>query len=107
MPRNIRTTPPLLRALGGLEEGGDLAQVRVAEPPGAPERRHRRALVHAARALEVGDLEGDPLVLRTLGTQVRRTQLRAADAEICVAVEAARAGEEQGAGLRLGRQLLL
>src|SRR4051794_5126567 len=104
MPRNIRTTPPLLRALGGLEESGDLAQVRFAE---VRERRHRRALVHAARALEVVDLEGDALLLRALGAQIRRAELRAADAEVGVAVEAARRGEEQGAGFGLGRQLLL
>src|SRR5436190_24076648 len=104
MPRNIRTTPPLLRALGGLEESSDLAQVRFAE---VRERRHRRALVHAARALEVVDLEGDPLLLGALGAQVRRTQLRAADAEVRVAVEAARRCEEQGALLSLRRQLLL
>src|SRR5438034_6736575 len=104
MPRNIRTTPPLLRALRGLEESSDLAQVRFAE---VRERRHRRALVHAARALEVVDLEGDALLLRALGAQVRRAELRAADAEVGVAVEAARRGEEQGAGFGLGRQLLL
>src|SRR5213595_500384 len=111
MPRNIRTTPPLLRALGGLEEGGDLAQVRWRSAlrwiSKRCERRHRRARVHAARALEMGDLKRDPLVLRAFGAQVRRTQLGAADAEVGVAVEAARAGEEQGARLCLGRQLLL
>src|SRR6266536_2284572 len=81
MPRKIRTKRTLLRAFGGLEEGGELAQVGFAK---RREHRHRRALVDAARALEVRDLEGDPLVLRALGAQVGGAELRAADAEVRV-----------------------
>src|SRR5205085_4155605 len=82
----------------------ELAQVRCAE---IGEGRHRRALVHAARALEMGDLEGDALVLRSLGAQVRRAELRTAGAEVLVAVEAAGGREEIRSGNSVRRQVLL
>ena len=67
--KSTRATSYLLRALGGFEERRRAAVRFVLAEPG--ERRHRRARVHARRALEVGDLEGDALVLRALGGQVR------------------------------------
>src|SRR5205823_14513284 len=97
---HVRT---LLGPFGGLEENRELAQVCVAE---GREGRHRRAFVDAAGALEMCNLEGDAFVLRPLGTQVRCSELRAADTEVGVAVEAAGGREELGAGNRLRRQLL-
>src|SRR5437762_14101423 len=81
----------LLRALGTLEERGELLETRGTK---SPERRHRRARVDARRALQVRDLEREALVLRTLGRQVRRAREPTARAEVRVAVEAARDGEE-------------
>src|SRR6478672_5535192 len=91
MPRKTRMAPTLLGTLGGLEEDGELVQVVVAE---IGERRHRRARVDATRALEVVDLELDALVLRALGGEIGRAEVRAARAEIGVAVRAARHREE-------------
>src|SRR5437763_1522299 len=96
----------LLAALRGLEEGGERLQVRR---PLVRERRHRAARLDARRALQVGDLEGDALVLRALVAEVGRTEVVAADAEVGVAVEAADDGEELGTAHRLGvaREMLL
>src|SRR4051812_16487417 len=104
MPRKTRTLESLLRALGGLEENREPAQVVLAE---VREGRHRRAVVDAAWALEMRDLERDALVLRPLGAQVRRAELRAAGVEISVAVETPGGREQQGSGDGLLRQLLL
>src|SRR6185369_9880369 len=101
MPRKTRKA--LFCPLGGLEENRQLAQVCVAE---VGEGRHRGALVDAAWALEMRDLEGDALVLRTLGGQVGRAEQRAADAVVGVAVEAAGGRKELGAGYGLWRKLL-
>src|SRR6478735_7616883 len=79
-------------------------QVGVAE---GRKGRHRRALVDAARAFEMCDLELDALVLRTFRRQIRRTQLRTAGAEVGVAVEAAGGREELRPRDGLRRQLLL
>src|SRR5579885_426941 len=84
----------LFAALGGLEEGGELLQVILAQ---AGEARHRAAAVHAGRALEVRDLEGDALVLRALRGEVRRAEVVAAGPVVGVAVEAAGDREEPGA----------
>src|ERR671935_1608293 len=106
MPRKMRTEDSMLGPFRGLEERCELLQVRLAE---RSEDRHRRALVDAARALQVRDLECDPLSLRALGAQVRRTELRAADAEIGVAGRAAGLGEEPrtGHGRLVAREALL
>src|ERR671934_632555 len=98
-----KTCTDLLRALGGLEEGRDLPELAVGE---GGERRHRRAGVDAARALEVRDLELDPLVLRALGGQPGGPEVRRARAEVGVAVEAARRREQPRARNRVRRQLL-
>src|SRR5712691_2678837 len=74
----------LLRTLRRLEERGELPQVLLAE---RVELRHGRARIDTRRALQVPDLEVDPLVLRTLGGKVRRPELRPADTQIRVAVE--------------------
>src|SRR5713101_27322 len=81
----------LLRALGGLEEVGEVGQVRFPEPR---EGRHRRAGVLARGALQMVDLELDPFVLGALSCEFGRAQVVAAVSEICVAVEAARDGEQ-------------
>src|SRR5581483_9511922 len=91
MPRETRTRLRLLPALRRLEEGGELAQVVLAE---GRERRHRRPRVDTARALEMVDLELDALVLRALGGQVGRAEVRRAGAEVGVAVEAAHLRED-------------
>src|SRR5437868_14460290 len=75
----------LLAALRGLEEGGERLQVLRAL---VRERRHRAARIDARWALQVGDLEGDPLVLCALVAEIGRTQEVAACAEIAVAVQA-------------------
>ena len=56
-----------------------------------------RAAVHAGRALEVRDLEGDALVLRALGGELRRTEVVPAVAQVRVAVQAAGDREELAA----------
>src|SRR5919201_6769242 len=89
MPRKTRKRARSLRPLLRFEEHRHPLQVGLAV---LRERRHRRSLVDAARALQVGDLEGDALVLRSLGGEVPRAEGRRADVEICVAVEAARGG---------------
>src|SRR5262245_35960763 len=101
MPR--KTRKPLFCPLGGLEENRELAEVCFTE---VGERRHRRALVDAAWALEMLDLESDALVFRPLGGQVRRPEQRAADAVVGVAVQTARGREELGAGNGLRRKVL-
>src|SRR5437868_8806365 len=96
----------LLAALRSLEEGGERLQVLRAL---VRELRHRAARIDARRALQVGDLEGDALVLRPLGAEVGRTEVVAADAEVGMAVQAADDREELGAAHRLGiaREVLL
>src|SRR6266498_3618578 len=92
MPRKTCTrVSSLFGALRGLEEDGELSQVGVAE---LSEARHLRARVDAARALEVVDLERDPLVLRALLREVGRAEVRRAGPEIGVAVGAACLGEQ-------------
>src|SRR5207237_1750806 len=86
----------LLRSLGRFEEVRERGQVLVAE---TRERRHRRTGVDAARALQVGDLELDALVLRALRREVRRAEVRGARAEIGVAGQAACLREQRRAGL--------
>ncbi len=81
----------LLRSLRGVEEGCELGEVL---DPLAGEARHRASLVHARGALQVRDLEGDPLVLRPFGREVGRTEVVVALTEVGVAVEAADRGEE-------------
>src|SRR3954452_24961711 len=98
MPRKTRTRADLLRSLRRLEEGGEMRQVLV---PELRERGHRRARVDAARALEVGDLELLALVLRALGGEVGRTEVRRAGAVVGVTREAAGLREERRAGDRL------
>src|SRR5881275_1920882 len=90
LPVSTLTRRVLLRALGGLEEVRELVQVVRAE---RREDRHRRPLVDAARAPEVRDLEGDPLLLGALGAEIRGPEVRGADAEIGVAGSTARDGE--------------
>ena len=63
-----------------------------------------RAAVHAGRALQVRDLEGDALVLRALGGELRRAEVVPAVAQVRVAVQAARDREELGA--RRSRRLV-
>src|SRR6266540_4666730 len=92
MPRKTCTrASSLTRALRGLEEDGELFQVGVAE---LPEARHLRARIDAARALEVVDLELDPLVLRALLRKGGRAEVRRAGPEIGVAVGTAGLGEQ-------------
>src|SRR3954469_3191330 len=103
MPRNTRicakTTRALLGgALGRLEECRELREAVVAE---VRERRHRRAGVLARRALEVLDLEVDPLVLRAFRSEIGRAEVRAAVAEVGVAVQTARDREQLRPGDRL------
>src|SRR5712691_1105464 len=74
----------LLRTLRRLEERRELPQVLFAE---RVELRHGRTRIDTRRAFQVPDLEVDPLVLRTLGGEVRRAELRPTAAEIRVAVE--------------------
>src|SRR5438094_9399509 len=90
MPRKILTAL-LLLALGRLEEDREQLQVRVTE---VGKRRHRRARVHAARALEVVDLELLALALRPLGREVARPEGRRAAADVRVAGLAARGRQE-------------
>src|ERR671931_500711 len=96
----------LLRALGTLEERRELLETCVTK---SAERRHRRARVHARRALQVRDLEGDALVLRALRSEFGRAWEPAAGAEVGVAVETARDREEvrPGDGLLVLREALL
>src|SRR3954470_3809479 len=100
MPRKTRTRSDLpgLRSLGRLEERGELRQVLV---PETCKGGHGRARVHAARTLEVGDLELRALVLRALCRQVGRAQVGRAGAEVGVAGHAARLREERRALHRL------
>src|SRR5689334_1469116 len=93
MPRKTRkrTGRPSLRALRRLEEDREIVQVLVAE---TREGRHRRARVHARRALEVPDLEVDAELLRPDRREVRSAGEAAARVDVRVAVEAARLGEE-------------
>src|SRR5438093_180716 len=93
IPRKTRTLLPALRCL---EKGRQLAQVVLAE---ILERRHRRAGVDAARALEVVDLELDALVLGTLRGEFWPD--RATGTEVRVADRATRFGEQVRAGKRL------
>src|SRR5438128_4229667 len=74
----------LLAALRGLEEGGERLQVLRAL---VREGRHRAARIDARRALQMRDLEGDALVLRALGRQVRRAEEVAPRAEVGMAVQ--------------------
>src|SRR5439155_22312798 len=90
---------PLLAALRRLEEDGQRPEVLG---PLVGELGHRAARIDARRALQVGDLEGDALVLRAFIAQVRRAEVVAADAKVGVAVEAADDGEELRAPNRLG-----
>src|SRR5262249_61948789 len=93
MPR--KTRKPLFCPLGGLEENRELAEVCFTE---VGERRHRRALVDAAWALEMLDLESDALVLRPLGGPVRRPAQRTPGAVVGAAVHATRGPDGLGAG---------
>src|SRR5216684_2512625 len=110
MPRKTRTARsggPLLRPLRRLEEDGELVE-RIR--PERLERRHRRARVHARRALEVAHLEVDTEVLRADVRQVGRAQVRRAGAEVGMARRAAGLGEQVCALDRLrvaGEALLL
>ena len=73
---------------------------RAAEPSPSGERRHRRARVHARRALQVVDLELDALALRALVPRGRARRGSRAGAEVRVAVQAADLGEQLRAGDR-------
>src|SRR5436190_15244955 len=96
----------LLAALRRLQEGRQGAEVLR---PLAGEGGHRAARVDARRALEVRDLEGNPLVLRAFIGQIGRTEVVAADTFVGVAVQAADHREELRPGhrLRVVRELLL
>src|SRR6266542_819599 len=89
MPRKTRT--PLLSSLRRFEERRERAQVLLAA---RVEMGHRRTGVDAARALEVADLELDPLVLGAFAREVGRAELGAAGAEVRMAVQAAGLGEQ-------------
>src|SRR5947199_3441532 len=93
MPRKTctRRRRRLLRALGRLEEGCELPEIVRAE---VLEARHRRAGVDAGRALEVVDLELDPLLLRAFVRQVRSARKAAARPQIAMAVQTADLGED-------------
>src|SRR5581483_7502281 len=74
-----------------LEERRELPEPRS---PEVLEGRHRRARVDARWALQVTDLEVDPLVLRPLRRQVGRAREAPADPLVDVAVGAADDGEQ-------------
>src|SRR5262245_62148811 len=97
----------LLAALGCLEEGGQGSEVLR---PLAGEGRHRAARIDARGALQVRDLEGDPLVLRSLVAEIGRTEIVTPDAKVGMAVETADDREElrplHGHGI-VGESLLL
>src|SRR5215813_8091304 len=96
----------LLAALGGLQERGQGGEVLR---PLAGEGRHRAARIDARRTLQVLDLEGDPLVLRALCTEVGRTEVVTTDAEVGVTIETADDREELRPldGHRVVRETLL
>src|ERR687887_320697 len=100
MPRKMRTSAAPLRRL---EEDRDPSKIALAE---GRERRHGRAFDHAARTLEVGDLEGDAPAFPSLRREIRCAELHAAGVKIGVAVETPRSREERRARNRLRRQLL-
>src|SRR4051812_26048252 len=87
----------LLAALRGLEEGGQLPQLRR---PLTVETRHRATGIDARRTLQVRDLEGDTLVLRPFVAQVGCPEVVAAGTEVRMAVEAADDCEHLGPGDR-------
>src|SRR5262249_17986860 len=96
----------LLAALRRLQEGGQGSEVLR---PLTGKRRHRAARIHARGALQVLDLEGDPLVLRALCTEVGRTEVVTAHAEVGVTVETTDDRKELRAldGHRVVRETLL
>src|SRR5437867_5074455 len=99
MPRKTCKGPAtLLRALRRLEEDGQSVQVGLAE---ILEARHGRTRIYAARALEVGDLEPDALVLGALGRQIRGPEVGGAGPEVRVTVQAACLGEDGRSGYSL------
>src|SRR5579871_6285727 len=81
----------LLRALRSFEERREFGEVLG---PLRCEARHRAARVDARRALQVRDLEEDPVVLRALGREVRSAQVVVPGAEVGVAVQAPDLGEQ-------------
>src|SRR6185503_21013502 len=93
---------PLAAALGPLrllEEGGELVVLLVRE---AREGRHRRTGGHAARALEMVDLELLPAAFGALGGEVGRPEVRRARAEVRVAAQTTRQSEDLSSLLAVG-----
>src|SRR3954454_5621904 len=103
IPRDCRWSL-LVRALGGFEEQRELAQAVGTE---RGERRHRRALIDARRALQVVDLELDTQVSRADVGQVRRTEVLPSRAVVRVAGRTTRCREQLHPRLRVGGKVLV